>query len=82
MTAGTCTLAEEEELESNILHLELAGEQSYPVPSLSLPEPGRETETEAVEQSEAVHFFASDLSSKSTGNFLNVDAGNAVSFTR
>jgi NAD(P)-dependent dehydrogenase (short-subunit alcohol dehydrogenase family) len=31
---------------------------------------------------EAVHFFASDLSSKSTGNFLNVDAGNAASFTR
>ncbi len=31
---------------------------------------------------EAVHFFASDLSAKSTGNFLNVDAGNAVSFTR
>jgi NAD(P)-dependent dehydrogenase (short-subunit alcohol dehydrogenase family) len=31
---------------------------------------------------EAVYFFASDLSSKSTGNFLNVDAGNAVSFTR
>jgi rhamnulose-1-phosphate aldolase/alcohol dehydrogenase len=31
---------------------------------------------------EAVHFFASDLSSKSTGNFLNVDAGNATSFTR
>jgi rhamnulose-1-phosphate aldolase/alcohol dehydrogenase len=31
---------------------------------------------------EAVHFFASDLASKSTGNFLNVDAGNAVSFTR
>ncbi len=27
-------------------------------------------------------FFASDLSAKSTGNFLNVDAGNAVSFTR
>jgi len=31
---------------------------------------------------EAVYFFASDLSSKSTGNFLNVDAGNVVSFTR
>ncbi|MBI1173167.1 bifunctional rhamnulose-1-phosphate aldolase/short-chain dehydrogenase [bacterium] len=31
---------------------------------------------------EGVFFFASDLSSKSTGNFLNVDAGNAVSFTR
>jgi rhamnulose-1-phosphate aldolase/alcohol dehydrogenase len=31
---------------------------------------------------EAVYFFASDLSSKSTGNFLNVDAGNATSFTR
>jgi enoyl-[acyl-carrier-protein] reductase (NADH) len=31
---------------------------------------------------EAVHFFASDLSAKSTGNFLNVDAGNAVSFSR
>ncbi len=31
---------------------------------------------------EGVYFFASDLSAKSTGNFLNVDAGNAVSFTR
>jgi rhamnulose-1-phosphate aldolase/alcohol dehydrogenase len=31
---------------------------------------------------EAVYFFASDLSAKSTGNFLNVDAGNATSFTR
>jgi enoyl-[acyl-carrier-protein] reductase (NADH) len=31
---------------------------------------------------EGVYFFASDLSSKSTGNFLNIDAGNAASFTR
>lgn len=31
---------------------------------------------------EAVLFLASDASSKSTGNILNVDAGNAVSFTR
>ena len=31
---------------------------------------------------EGVYFFASDLSAKSTGNFLNVDAGNAVSFSR
>ncbi len=31
---------------------------------------------------EAVYFFASDFSSKSTGNFLNVDAGNAASFSR
>ena len=31
---------------------------------------------------EGVYFFASDLSNKSTGNFLNVDAGNPVSFTR
>ena len=31
---------------------------------------------------EGVFFFASDLSSKSTGNFLNVDAGNAASFSR
>ncbi len=31
---------------------------------------------------EAVHFLASDLSAKSTGNILNVDAGNAQSFTR
>ncbi len=31
---------------------------------------------------EGIFFFASDLSAKSTGNFLNVDAGNAVSFTR
>lgn len=31
---------------------------------------------------EGVYFFASDISAKSTGNFLNVDAGNAISFTR
>ncbi|MFO0408258.1 MAG: bifunctional rhamnulose-1-phosphate aldolase/short-chain dehydrogenase, partial [Labrys sp. (in: a-proteobacteria)] len=31
---------------------------------------------------EAVYFFASDLSAKSTGNIVNVDAGNAQSFTR
>ena len=31
---------------------------------------------------EAVYFFAADLSSKSTGNILNVDAGNVASFTR
>lgn len=31
---------------------------------------------------EGVFFFASDLSAKSTGNFLNIDAGNPVSFTR
>jgi rhamnulose-1-phosphate aldolase/alcohol dehydrogenase len=31
---------------------------------------------------EAVYFFASDLSAKSTGNFINVDAGNAQAFTR
>ena len=31
---------------------------------------------------EAVTFLASDLASKSTGNILNVDAGNAQSFTR
>jgi enoyl-[acyl-carrier-protein] reductase (NADH) len=31
---------------------------------------------------EAVYFFASDLSSKSTGNIVNVDAGNATAFTR
>ena len=31
---------------------------------------------------EAVYFFAGDLSSKSTGNMLNVDAGNAQAFTR
>ncbi len=31
---------------------------------------------------EAVYYFASDLSAKSTGNILNVDGGNAVSFTR
>jgi rhamnulose-1-phosphate aldolase/alcohol dehydrogenase len=32
---------------------------------------------------EAVYFFANEsLSGKSTGNFLNVDAGNVVSFTR
>lgn len=31
---------------------------------------------------EAVYFFASDKSGKSTGNILNVDAGNAGAFTR
>ncbi|PVB62861.1 bifunctional rhamnulose-1-phosphate aldolase/short-chain dehydrogenase [Labrenzia sp. 011] len=31
---------------------------------------------------EAVCFLASDVSAKSTGNILNVDAGNAQSFTR
>ncbi|CAH1688134.1 Predicted rhamnulose-1-phosphate aldolase [Hyphomicrobiales bacterium] len=31
---------------------------------------------------EAVYFFSSDASSKSTGNIVNVDAGNAQSFTR
>jgi rhamnulose-1-phosphate aldolase/alcohol dehydrogenase len=31
---------------------------------------------------EAVHFFASDRSSRSTGNVLNVDAGNATAFPR
>ena len=31
---------------------------------------------------EAVAFLASERSSKSTGNIINVDAGNAVAFTR
>jgi rhamnulose-1-phosphate aldolase/alcohol dehydrogenase len=31
---------------------------------------------------EAVYFFASERSAKSTGNILNVDAGNVQSFTR
>ncbi|MDH2313600.1 bifunctional rhamnulose-1-phosphate aldolase/short-chain dehydrogenase [Methylobacterium brachiatum] len=31
---------------------------------------------------EAVYFLASDLTAKSTGNIINVDAGNAQSFTR
>ena len=31
---------------------------------------------------EAIAFFASDRSAKSTGNILNVDAGNAQAFTR
>ena len=31
---------------------------------------------------DAVYFFASDQSSKSTGNMINVDAGNAQAFTR
>lgn len=31
---------------------------------------------------EAVYFLASDMSSKSTGNMINVDAGNAQAFTR
>jgi rhamnulose-1-phosphate aldolase/alcohol dehydrogenase len=31
---------------------------------------------------EAISFFASDRSAKSTGNIVNVDAGNAAAFTR
>ncbi len=31
---------------------------------------------------EAIYFLSSEASSKSTGNIINVDAGNAVSFTR
>jgi rhamnulose-1-phosphate aldolase/alcohol dehydrogenase len=31
---------------------------------------------------EAIYFLVSDMSAKSTGNIVNVDAGNAVSFTR
>ena len=31
---------------------------------------------------EGVYFFASELSAKSTGNILNVDAGNVQAFTR
>ena len=31
---------------------------------------------------EGIYFFVSDLSAKSTGNILNVDAGNVVSFPR
>jgi rhamnulose-1-phosphate aldolase/alcohol dehydrogenase len=31
---------------------------------------------------EAVYFLASDVSAKSTGNMINVDAGNAQAFTR
>ncbi|NTZ91196.1 bifunctional rhamnulose-1-phosphate aldolase/short-chain dehydrogenase [Agrobacterium tumefaciens] len=31
---------------------------------------------------EAIYFLASDVSAKSTGNIINVDAGNAQSFTR
>lgn len=31
---------------------------------------------------ESVYFFASDMSAKSTGNILNVDAGNVAAFTR
>jgi NAD(P)-dependent dehydrogenase (short-subunit alcohol dehydrogenase family) len=31
---------------------------------------------------EAVYFFASDMSMKSTANIINVDAGNAQAFTR
>jgi rhamnulose-1-phosphate aldolase/alcohol dehydrogenase len=31
---------------------------------------------------EAIYFFASDASSKCTGNIINVDAGNAQAFTR
>jgi enoyl-[acyl-carrier-protein] reductase (NADH) len=31
---------------------------------------------------EAIAFFASDVSAKSTGNIINVDAGHAPAFTR
>jgi rhamnulose-1-phosphate aldolase/alcohol dehydrogenase len=31
---------------------------------------------------EAIYFLVSDMSAKSTGNIINVDAGNATSFTR
>jgi enoyl-[acyl-carrier-protein] reductase (NADH) len=31
---------------------------------------------------EATYWFASDMSAKSTGNMINVDAGNAQAFTR
>ena len=31
---------------------------------------------------EATYFLASDLAAKSTGNIINVDAGNSQSFTR
>ncbi|WBO61241.1 SDR family oxidoreductase [Acidocella sp. MX-AZ03] len=31
---------------------------------------------------EGIAFFASEISAKSTGNILNVDAGNANAFTR
>ena len=31
---------------------------------------------------EGVYFFASDMSAKSTGNMLNIDAGNAQAFVR
>ena len=31
---------------------------------------------------ETIYFLASDMSAKSTGNIVNVDAGNAQSFTR
>jgi NAD(P)-dependent dehydrogenase (short-subunit alcohol dehydrogenase family) len=36
----------------------------------------------AEDVAEAIWFFASNLSAKSTGNIINVDAGNAVSFPR
>ncbi len=57
-------------------------------------EPGAELEAHYRERSllkrevlpedvaEAIAFFVSDKSSKSTGNILNVDAGNAQAFTR
>jgi NAD(P)-dependent dehydrogenase (short-subunit alcohol dehydrogenase family) len=35
-----------------------------------------------VDIANAVYFFASDQSAKSTGNMVNVDAGNAQAFTR
>lgn len=41
---------------------------------------GREVLPEDI--AEAVYFFAADVSAKSTGNILNVDAGNAGAFPR
>ena len=36
----------------------------------------------AEDVAEAIYFLTSDMSAKSTGNIINVDAGNAQSFTR
>ena len=42
----------------------------------------REASERVEDIAEAAYFFAADLSAKSTGNILNVDAGNVQAFTR
>ena len=45
-------------------------------------QPGGEVDGGAEDIAEAVYWLASDRAAKSTGNMINVDAGNALAFTR